>query len=84
MNMPFASKDDKLVEVSGLTLAIGANISQPTLSRYLAGTSDTMEMPTWQALAHTLGVTVSQLLGEIPLAPDSHASAVQPGVSSLG
>lgn len=52
---------------SARALAIAADIPQPTLSRYLAGTSETMELQNWIALANTLEVTVSQLLGEIPL-----------------
>lgn len=48
-------------------LALAAGIKQPTLSRYLKGTSDTMEVETFAALAQTLGVTVSELLGEVPL-----------------
>lgn len=51
-------------------LALRAGVSQPTLSRYLSGTSDDMEMATWRALARELGVTVSQLLGEQPLTAD--------------
>lgn len=52
-------------------LAIAAGISQPTLSRYLAGKSDTMEVDKFAALAQTLGVTVSELLGEVPLSSGS-------------
>jgi transcriptional regulator with XRE-family HTH domain len=52
---------------SDRALATAAGIQQPTLSRYLAGTTETMEMQNWIALSHTLGVTVSELLGEVPL-----------------
>lgn len=52
---------------SARALAIAADIPQPTLSRYLAGTSETMELQNWIALANTLEVTVSQLLGEVPI-----------------
>lgn len=52
-------------------LAIAAGINQPTLSRYLAGKSDTMEVDKFAALAQTLGVTVSELLGEVPLSSGS-------------
>lgn len=48
-------------------LALAADISQPTLSRYMAGKTDDMETRHWMALAQTLGTTVSQLLGEVPL-----------------
>lgn len=52
-------------------LALAAGINQPTLSRYLARKSDTMEVDTFAALAQTLGVTVSELLGEVPLSSGS-------------
>jgi transcriptional regulator with XRE-family HTH domain len=48
-------------------LAIAADIQQPTLARYLKGASSTMDVDKWRALAQTLGVTVSELLGEVPL-----------------
>lgn len=48
-------------------LALAAGIPQPTLSRYLKGTSETMEVASFQALAKVLDVTMSELLGEIPL-----------------
>lgn len=51
-------------------LALRAGVSQPTLSRYLSGASADMEMQSWRQLARELGVTVSQLLGEQPIAPD--------------
>lgn len=57
-------------------LAIAAGMPQPTLSRYLAGTSSTMSMEHFCALAHTLGVTVSQLLGETPLHDDPRVNTV--------
>jgi transcriptional regulator with XRE-family HTH domain len=68
-----------LLKRKGLTarrLALDADISQPSLSRYLQGKSDTMEMPTWRALAARLEVTVSQLLGETPLTPDGQVEQV--------
>jgi transcriptional regulator with XRE-family HTH domain len=49
------------------SLAIKAGISQPSLSRYLGGKSDAMEAASFQALANELGVTLSELLGEVPL-----------------
>lgn len=52
---------------SARALALAAGVKQPTLSRYLAGATSTMEVETFQAIASTLGVTVSELLGEVPL-----------------
>ena len=52
-------------------LAIAAGVSQPNLSRYLNGTSETMELETFAALAKTLEVTLSELLGEVPLSSTS-------------
>lgn len=57
-------------------LALAADVQQPSLSRYLAGKSADLEMATWRALADTLGVTVSQLLGEQPLETDAHVATV--------
>lgn len=48
-------------------LATAAGISQPTLSRYMNGTSDVMEVANFWALARVLDVTLSELLGEVPL-----------------
>lgn len=53
--------------VSARALAAAAGIQQPTLARYLNGTSDTMEVESFVALAKVLEVTLSELLGEVPL-----------------
>jgi transcriptional regulator with XRE-family HTH domain len=52
-------------------LALAAGINQPTLARYMNGTSQTMEVAQFMALARTLGVTLSELLGEVPLSSSS-------------
>lgn len=52
---------------SSRALAIAAGISQPTLSRYLAGTSENMGIASFVALAKVLEVTLSELLGEVPI-----------------
>lgn len=52
---------------SARALAAAAGIQQPTLARYLNGTSDTMEVGSFVALAKVLEVTLSELLGEVPL-----------------
>lgn len=48
-------------------LALAAGIPQPTLARFLNGTSHTMEVDSFQALCRLFGVTLSELLGEVPL-----------------
>ena len=48
-------------------LAQAAGIPQPTLSRYMAGKTDTMDAQNFYLLAKTLDVTLSELLGEVPL-----------------
>lgn len=57
-------------------LAIAAGVSQPTLSRYLAGDTDDMELQSWRALAGALDLTISQLLGESPILRDPAVDAV--------
>lgn len=52
---------------SDRALAIAAGLPQPTLSRYLSGKAETMELASFQALARTLEVTVSELTGEVPI-----------------
>lgn len=62
---------EKLRQLRGFNstraLALAAGIPQPTLARYLNGTSETMEVASFQALAKVLQVTLSELLGEIPI-----------------
>ena len=53
--------------VSDSALARAAGINQPTLARFMNGTSSTMEAQSFLALAHVLGVTLSELLCEVPL-----------------
>lgn len=52
---------------SDRALALAAGIPQPTLSRYLSGVSQDMELSNFAAVAGALDVTVSELLGEVPL-----------------
>lgn len=64
-------------------LAIHAGVSQPTLSRYLAGRTDDMEMATWRSLSMALEVTLSQLLGETPLSPDASSTSILRAMEKL-
>lgn len=57
-------------------LALAAGMPQPTLQRYLAGTSATMSMEHFAALAAALDVTISQLLGEVPISDDPRIDRV--------
>lgn len=50
---------------SDSALAREAGIHQPTLARFLNGTSRTMEVANFQALCRVFGVTLSELLGEV-------------------
>lgn len=68
---------------SARALALAAGLKQPTLSRYLAGTTKDMEMQNFRLLAETLGVTVSQLLGESPLFLDPRIDKVVRAMESL-
>ena len=52
---------------SDRALAIAAGVSQPTLSRYLAGKTESLGVENFRALADMLDVTLSELLGEVPI-----------------
>lgn len=66
----------KLGIKSARALATMAGVPQPTLSRYLAGTSDVMDVRNFQAIARVLGLTLSELLGEVPLHDDPNVRSV--------
>ena len=51
-------------------LASAAGIPQPTLSRYMSGKHAWLDMQHFISLAHALHVTVSELIGESPMAND--------------
>jgi transcriptional regulator with XRE-family HTH domain len=52
---------------SDRALATAAGLEQPTLSRYLSGKTKEMTVDNLEALARTLKVTLSELIGEVPL-----------------
>lgn len=56
--------------LSATRLAELSGVPQPTISRLLNGTTDTMTLETVIDLAPHLGVTVSQLIGETPIDED--------------
>lgn len=68
---------------SARELALHANVSQPSLARYLSGYSEDMEMATWRKLAASLDVTVSQLLGEVPIQDDRMVAEVTKAMRQL-
>lgn len=52
---------------SDRALALAAGLEQPTLARYLSGKTKEMTVENLEALARTLKVTLSELMGEVPL-----------------
>ena len=48
-------------------LALAAGLEQPTLHRYLSGQTEQMTLENLEALARALKVTLSELLGEVPV-----------------
>ena len=57
-------------------LAMAAGIPQPTLSRFLDGVNESMDMRNTIKIAVCLGVSVSQLLGEEPLHADTRVDQI--------
>lgn len=53
-----------------------SGVPQGTISRILSGRHRTVQLETAAALARSLGSTVSQLIGEVPLAPDDTITRV--------
>lgn len=51
-------------------LALAAGLQQPTLARFLDGTTAAMDIRHMMRLADCLGVSLSQLLGEDPMHDD--------------
>lgn len=64
-------------------LALAAGIPQPTLSRYMAGTTETMDAENFYLIARTLGVTLSELIGEVPLQSSLTVRAVMRLMSEM-
>lgn len=48
-------------------LAMAADVQQPTLHRYMNRKTDTMDVNNFLAIAQALGITLSELMGEVPL-----------------
>jgi transcriptional regulator with XRE-family HTH domain len=49
-------------------LARASGVPQPTISRYLAGKHKHLSTEHLMAIAQSIGATVSELLGEVPIA----------------
>ena len=62
--------------VSERQLAMDCDMSQSTLNRFLTGKTDTLDFSNLQRLAHYFSLTVSQLIGEVPLEEDRKARSV--------
>lgn len=60
-----------------------AGISQPTLSRFMNGTTKEMDLASLQALCRLFGVTLSELLGEVPLSSSSAVREVQRALTRM-
>jgi transcriptional regulator with XRE-family HTH domain len=57
-------------------LADKSGVPQPTISRFFAGTSESMMLDTLAALGKALGVTVAELIGEHPIEIDDKTRRV--------
>ncbi len=68
---------------SDRALAAAAGLRQPTLARFLKGDSQTMEVENFFALAQLFGVTLSELLGEVPIGGSQVAREVNRLLSSM-
>jgi len=64
-------------------LALGAGMDQSTLHRFMAQKSDTMNFTHMQAIARYFGITVSQLIGELPLDEDPKIRGVMLAMQQL-
>lgn len=58
------------------TLAEKSGVNQSTINRFLSGKTDEASFQTIQGIAHALGVTVSQLIGEVPVEADDKIQRV--------
>ena len=68
-----------LIDESGKSVravAIEAGMQQPALHRYLSGETEELEAKNYVALALHFGVTVSQLIGEVPFEADPKIRAM--------
>lgn len=63
-------------DISHTKLAAETGVPQPTISRFLSGTNNSMELENLHALARALDSSVSALLGEIPLVADAKIARV--------
>lgn len=68
---------------SDRALARAAGVSQPTLSRYMSRKTGDMDVGNFRLIAATLGVTLSELLGETALYSDPRVTSVVHAMESL-
>jgi transcriptional regulator with XRE-family HTH domain len=57
-------------------LALDCGMNQSTLNRFMKGTTDSLEFMHIQTIAHYFGLTVSQLIGEMPFDEDRKVRVV--------
>jgi transcriptional regulator with XRE-family HTH domain len=57
-------------------LADACGVAQPTISRFLKGESQSMGLDKLEAIAGALGVTLGQLIGELPISANSRVATV--------
>lgn len=71
------------LEISHNELARLSGVDQPTISRFLSGTHETLTLDNLAALAKPLKVTVAQLIGELPLNPDGNLARLLIAAESM-
>lgn len=64
-------------QLSERQLAMDCDMSQSTLNRFLTGKTETLEFVNFQRLAQYFSITISELIGEVPLDEDRKIRSVQ-------
>lgn len=63
------------LRLSDTALSERCGVPQPTISRFRSGQHKALDLDNLQSVAHALGITVSQAIGETPLNPSSQRQA---------
>lgn len=64
-------------------LAIACGMSQATLNRFLSGRTQSLDVYRLRSLSKYFSITISQLIGEIPLQVDPKINAVERAMSLM-